>query len=331
MSQNLDGPSKKAKTGKCKMQSSSMKTKFEDVCFCCKLLKVTARYRIAPQEDKDYKYFQNIGVLPLGGLSSTTGIITLCKPCSMGFSYTRPFWYILPLNLNFFIDFEKHDYEEREALFRQDGIKNKRKTPNAIDYHDMLVKKGLVASSEHKDGLYNLLVRREFLHEKGTGVVDGDFYWSGHPMVVLIHLFKALKYPGKLLDENIRSQLLELVDLYEREDPWLDVKGEAATAAKSGPAGGKMAEEGDDDGDTNRQASARDTELERARPTSLIVESEPTLQDDNTPKTPQRTRLSQITLIDNSDSESFHGLPVHGPSASSPTQTDFYAKVMKFQ
>jgi hypothetical protein len=60
-----------------------------------------------------------------------TNLILLCRNCHSDYDQNYPGWFLLPTDLDFFIDFEKKDYAERVTAAEQ-GILQERALPQVL-------------------------------------------------------------------------------------------------------------------------------------------------------------------------------------------------------
>ncbi|KAF3902521.1 hypothetical protein ABW21_db0204658 [Orbilia brochopaga] len=304
------------------------------LCFCCRRKGLLEHCHVVGQADRDFQYFRQIGILKLSRLGLPENGIMLCGACHSGFDYTWPYWYILPLELDFFISFEKTDYKARKQRFRDDGTKLRRSVPTAVEYKAMLTSKGLATTGTDEGGVYHRLLRKDILDDnmtqQGIGVLPGAFHWHGNPMAALRHLFKALQYPGRWLDKKIRGQLLTLVDLYEREDPWQD--GEEQVGDPASSSAENLRQKG-----TLRKldeallaADGREVGERKVKnwleSLSVIVKSEPDVRAD---KAEDMEEVQEDTQDAISEADSDGLLPLYGPTSTSADKMAYKAMMRK--
>lgn len=173
--------------------------------------------------------YRQAGLLAFESLADIQNAVTLCPTCHREFDDTQcPGFIFFPSNLQFFIDFERQDYERR-GRWTTDGYDTPtRVCPSAEQYE---------TGPSH---LYNRIVLQNYLPRLGSETSDmiGSLpprSWHGSPMAALMRAFLILGSPvlaGAIPPEQ-RALLRELQDLYLRPDP-VPQSVESATMAVPG-------------------------------------------------------------------------------------------------
>jgi hypothetical protein len=141
--------------------------------------------------------------------------VPLCPTCHREFDATQcPGFIFFPSNLQFFIDFERQDFERRCRWARDGNESPARICPSAEQYH--------TGASE----LYERIVLQNYFPRLGneasnmTGALQPRS-WHGSPMAALMRTFLILGSPviGGVITQKQRALLRELQDLYLRPDP----------------------------------------------------------------------------------------------------------------
>ena len=167
--------------------------------------------------------------------------IVLCASCHKHSDRTsNTGWVILPTYLQYFIEWEEHDFAERQRAFKQNGRRIVRKFPSEEDYECHLRMKNILTGSDDgmcRGGLYNSYIlepmfspiEMKALQKEGLKIPGslprGAKRWHGAPMAAINRGFVVMGAPWMKLPEKEWEELRTLQRLYTRELPELDVNG----------------------------------------------------------------------------------------------------------
>lgn len=152
--------------------------------------------------------------------------IILCSQCHTKFDMMQdPGWVLYPTDLEFFIDYENHDYELRASEASR-GFERKRSCPTATEYLTAQQQSGHVLAAT-VGGLYRrVFLRRLHPYIPPDALVE-DKPWFGAPMAALR---RAIHATGSFRVTAFRAgdlaKLRTLQSLYARPDP--DVRPSSA-------------------------------------------------------------------------------------------------------
>ncbi|RVD88965.1 uncharacterized protein DFL_003128 [Arthrobotrys flagrans] len=151
-----------------------------------------------------------------------------------------PGFIILPIDLAWFLDFERADFNDRQKLLRE-GKSRRRIVPTSQMYRAHLEREGKLAafpfagekgvnravSNECQDqgGLYEVYVRTDHLtnhwnDEEILGLFLRGKIWHGSPAALILHAARVLSYPNRgeeWVDEEKLRSVSELILLWGRE------------------------------------------------------------------------------------------------------------------
>ncbi|KAF3915735.1 hypothetical protein AA313_de0207989 [Arthrobotrys entomopaga] len=171
------------------------------------------------------------GILAFLSPDHTDNAIPLCKLCHSNFDRVHPLCILLPVDLGWFLDFERADFEIRQRLLRE-GNPRPRVVPTADMHRAHLASKGLLSKAVNSDssgGVYDVYLRGDFLSspwERANGAPERLGYlktkvWHGSPTAMILHAARVLGCvnPGvsSWLPLSLRQILYELVTLWTRE------------------------------------------------------------------------------------------------------------------
>ncbi|KAK6495563.1 hypothetical protein TWF481_002611 [Arthrobotrys musiformis] len=166
-------------------------------------------------------------------IKSASNGIALCKICHTSFDCSVPDFIILPLNLDFFLDFERRNYQRRLDSWQSNPGSDipLRSVPhmnacliNLGNHPD--VPKELKDALETKEsgensGLpYQIYIRRDFLNRGWRpGPLGKPRDWHGNPQAMILHAARILGscYPRQWLPQKQWSNLTDLIAAYSRE------------------------------------------------------------------------------------------------------------------
>ena len=178
------------------------------------------------------------GMITFGQLGDYRNAIILCASCHKHFDRTsNTGWVILPTFLQYFIEWEEHDFAERQRAFEQSGRRIARKFPNEEDYEHHLRMKNILTDPDDgmcRGGLYNSYIlepmfspiEMKALQKDGLTIPGslprGAKRWHGAPMAAINRGFVVTGAPWMKLPEKEWEELRTLQRLYTRELPKLD-------------------------------------------------------------------------------------------------------------
>lgn len=199
-----------------------------DRCWACQSAEPQICHIIA-KEDKQVDLWFEAGLLNFG-LTSTANGIPLCGTCHTQFDRAHdPGFVFLPIDLQYFINFELEDRERRSTsnILR-------RQVPTSAMYRDHLMKEKKIPDST-SSGLYRPIFLKEYLLQGIISVEDLGLtkpkQWHGAPIATLRRGILALGSARiTSLDEATVAQLQMLRDLYFRpaEDNSVNIRSSLA-------------------------------------------------------------------------------------------------------
>lgn len=175
---------------------------------------------VVERADDGFARLRSLGQLTFTDVNAKENLIPLCSGCHSGFdNFHRPAFTFFPADVRYFIDFEVLDYQQREAVAREDanGYAPSRTCPSEQHYKDYQIQQGLIPDSAG-GGFYQLHILRD-----GWG--DGtqpppQRTWHGAPTAAFR---RALEILGNTLCDamppEVRAELRVLQDLYMRSSP----------------------------------------------------------------------------------------------------------------
>ncbi|KAK6529969.1 hypothetical protein TWF281_009119 [Arthrobotrys megalospora] len=213
---------------------------------------------VIPRADTEFEAQVSRGILPLSELHDINNAIPLCVACHDPFDARPPGFIILPIDLAWFLDFERADFSDRQRLLRE-GKSRRRIVPTGQMYRAHLEREAKLAafpspgakgvnravSNECQDlgGLYEVYVRTDHLSnhwndEKILGLFLRGKIWHGSPTALILHAARVLSYPHSgeawIDDEKLRS-IFELILLWGREPtPPLNTDGNSEDSESEG-------------------------------------------------------------------------------------------------
>jgi hypothetical protein len=152
-------------------------------------------------------------------LTKIDNTMALCGVCHAAFDDSmNPSFVFVPSDLEFFISYEKQNFEERQILATR-GAAQPRRCPTAVEYRDYQIALDLI-QSDANGGFY----RRVILDNLQPNVLSSIYMplkiWYGAPMAAIRRAFIALgSISASKIPSNVREQLRTLQDLYARDDP----------------------------------------------------------------------------------------------------------------
>ena len=146
--------------------------------------------------------------------------IALCPTCHANFdAYLDPGFGFVPLDVDYFIEFERRDYEHRERDAER-GIQTARSCPTKDTYKAHHAEKNLV-SAESYGGLYKPIQLKRYAPYSDLETRLRPKPWGGSPMAALRRGFLILgsMRAEEAMGEKLISDLFLLRKLYTRGPP----------------------------------------------------------------------------------------------------------------
>ena len=153
--------------------------------------------------------------------------IPLCPQCHDAFDETSALgWVLVPTDLDFFLHFEREDFERRKEVFNTTGSRPGRICPSPLQYQqyqEQWLEEGACG------GLYTSYVLRHNLYR-----LEGyPKSWHGDPMVALDKAFKALVLSSTAFPPDVKNPLRDLLELYDKNDEPPEKALSGGTASRS--------------------------------------------------------------------------------------------------
>ncbi|KAF3930097.1 hypothetical protein ABW19_dt0206002 [Dactylella cylindrospora] len=195
---------------------------------------------VIPRADIEFEAQVSRGILPLSELHDINNAIPLCVTCHDPFDAKRPGFIILPIDLPWFLDFERADFNDRQRLLRE-GKSRRRIVPTGQMYRAHLEREGKLAAfpsaggkgvnravineCQDQGGLYEVYVRTDHLtnhwdDREILGLFFSGKIWHGSPTALILHAARVLGYPNRgkeWIDEEKLRLIFELILLWGRE------------------------------------------------------------------------------------------------------------------
>ncbi|KAK6523126.1 hypothetical protein TWF694_006021 [Orbilia ellipsospora] len=217
----------------------SLRKLYQNVCWLCEDAysgHILDAAHVYAKADAEFQLMFDRGILPFSKVNDASNAIPLCKRCHAHFDKQHPLFIILPVDLEWFLDFERADFQQREECLRQ-GIDRRRLVPTAEMYRAHLASKKPDTLRNRPDydldlecpgGVYEVHLRGDFLtspreRKRGAREIIGYYttkIWHGSPTSMLLHACKSLLCvnPGQpWISDEKRRMLLELILLWSRE------------------------------------------------------------------------------------------------------------------
>lgn len=143
---------------------------------------------------------------------------------------------IVPTDLEYFISFEKQDFDKRYQRLRDTGCMMMRTCPTNQMYRDHQARQGLVSPGE-SDSIYRVIVLRQMYdcdHLAKLGLEDWPDYhydtepkvWHEAPMAIIRHAFIGLSsLRTKKIPPDVLDGLRQLQYLYSQEPNFVKTSG----------------------------------------------------------------------------------------------------------
>ncbi|KAK6497318.1 hypothetical protein TWF506_004791 [Arthrobotrys conoides] len=194
---------------------------------------------VVPKADIEFESHVSRGILPLRELHDINNAIPLCVACHDPFDAKPPGFIILPIDLEWFVEFERADFSDRRQLLRE-GKSRPRIVPTGQMYRAHLEREGKLAKfpapgekgvnrsvtqeCHDEGGLYEVYMRTDHLtNHWEDGEILGLFLqgksWHGSPTALILHAAHVLGYlsHGQWLSEEKLRLIFELILLWGRE------------------------------------------------------------------------------------------------------------------
>ncbi|KAK6330106.1 hypothetical protein TWF718_003534 [Orbilia javanica] len=195
---------------------------------------------VIPKADIEFESQVSRGILPLTELHDINNAIPLCVACHDPFDAKPPGFIVLPIDLNWFLDFERADFNDRRQLLRE-GKSRPRIVPTGQMYRAHLEKEGRLAAfpspgekgvnrsvipeCHDEGGLYEVYMRTDHLSNHWedrelVGLFLQGKTWHGSPTALILHAARVLGYPSRgqaWVDEEKLRLIFELIVLWGRE------------------------------------------------------------------------------------------------------------------
>lgn len=150
--------------------------------------------------------------------------ILLCKNCHTQFDDSaNPGFVFLPSDLQYFINFEKDDFETRSQILQEQGYLRRRTCPTAERYEQHLRDTQQLMGGVDLGGLYHIYILRRYFGKHGNKPwmpgrdPTGPKQWHGAPMAAIRRGISALGSMICQIPQQERNQLRELQDLYSHQ------------------------------------------------------------------------------------------------------------------
>ncbi|KAL8870329.1 MAG: hypothetical protein Q9174_003602 [Haloplaca sp. 1 TL-2023] len=157
-------------------------------------------------------------LVTLESLNEVSNGIPLCPNChSMLDSTDLPGFVFFPTDVEYFIDFERKDFERRQQIHDVTGQWPTRVVPTAQDY--LQHQKDIVPLGA-TGGLYRRMFFRRFagINTPGEDPRYPPKSWHGCPLASLSRAFHSLGSQAHLFPHKVRQDLRDLQDLYGNHD-----------------------------------------------------------------------------------------------------------------
>ncbi|KAL9576430.1 MAG: hypothetical protein Q9212_007102 [Teloschistes hypoglaucus] len=187
-----------------------------DTCWCCGDEVIEFCHVIGRRSRRLFKDLARRRLLTINDLNGAANGVPLCPTCHTFFdAHDFPGRTFFPADLDYFLDFERHDFERRQRQFEVTGGWPTRVVPTAQDY---LQHQANILPPDASGGLY----RRMFLAGKAYILGEDPKFppkpWHGCPLAALSRAFHSLGTQSHLFPRDIRQQLRDLQDLYGIND-----------------------------------------------------------------------------------------------------------------
>ncbi|KAF3912594.1 hypothetical protein AA313_de0200296 [Arthrobotrys entomopaga] len=217
----------------------SLRKLYQNVCWLCEDAysgHILDAAHVYAKADAEFQLMFDRGILPFPKVNDASNAIPFCKRCHAHFDKQHPLFIILPVDLEWFLEFERADFRQREECLLQ-GIDRRRLVPTAEMYRAHLASKRPETLKNRPEyeldlecpgGVYEVHLRGDFLtspreRKRGAREIIGYYttkIWHGSPTSMLLHACKSLLCvnPGQpWISDDKRRMLLELILLWSRE------------------------------------------------------------------------------------------------------------------
>ncbi|KEF50845.1 uncharacterized protein A1O9_13101 [Exophiala aquamarina CBS 119918] len=182
---------------------------------------------VISKKDGSFSKYVAWGLLTFDHLGDEQNGLPLCPSCHRAFDdINNPGLIFIPTHLEYFIDFELKDYNNRLDVARRLSHVPPRIVPTPQMYADYLQGRQIL-SPETKGGSYWRYTLRDFFPVNadksfipGLGPFKEPGSWCGAPMAALRRAFQVISDPTiEGIPEDQLEQLWQLRRLYARKDP----------------------------------------------------------------------------------------------------------------
>ncbi|KAK6514294.1 hypothetical protein TWF506_008690 [Arthrobotrys conoides] len=186
---------------------------------------------VIARKDSGFHDLSSRGIVPFSHRGDKANAIPLCKRCHDGFDSSRPQVIILPVDLQYFLDVEEHDFRERSE--NAQGTIRRRLSPSGDQYRAHLLNSrpkcvedkylNDLEDSDLPGGLYQAYLREDILgtrrHPIPLGKYDEPRIWHGSPTAIIVHALQALACVDdtKWISEEILDTLHAIARAWRKE------------------------------------------------------------------------------------------------------------------
>ncbi|KAL8635597.1 MAG: hypothetical protein Q9228_006928 [Teloschistes exilis] len=187
-----------------------------NMCWCCGEKFIEFCHVIGRRSRRLFEELSRRCLLTTNDLSSAANGVPLCPTCHTFFdAHDFPGRTFFPADLEYFLDFERQDFERRQRQYEVTGEWPTRVVPTAQDY---LQHQANILPPEASGGLYKRMFLDGNAHILGEDPKFPPKSWHGCPLAALSRAFHSLGTQSHLFPREIREQLRQLQDLYGTND-----------------------------------------------------------------------------------------------------------------
>ncbi|EPS35552.1 hypothetical protein H072_11055 [Dactylellina haptotyla CBS 200.50] len=204
----------------------------DDSCWVCGNERTSLDVcHVIARKDPGFSDISSRGIVPFEHRGDKSNAIPLCKRCHDGFDSVRPQVIILPVDLDYFLDFELRDYKERSETMHTQP--RRRITPSGDHYRAHLLNSrpksiepkylNELEDSELAGGLYQIYLREDILGTRRNPIPLGRYdeprIWHGSPTALIIHASRALACVDctNWLSEDVLDTLNAIIKAWRKE------------------------------------------------------------------------------------------------------------------
>lgn len=188
-------------------------------CWLCDSGPLIEYCHLFAKEDKIMRSHWEVRGLLNFTINGLDNVIILCPTCHSHFdTMNDPGWFLVPVDLEYFIEYERSDYDFRLQEARR-GIRRTRDCPTAEKYATALRRSNAIPA-DFSQGLYRRIFLRNFHPHIPPGTLPAVKAWFGAPMAALRRACHATSsFRSGAIPQQMLAQLRTLLDLYCRPDP----------------------------------------------------------------------------------------------------------------